>query len=178
MNTLPKDIIKLLLFKYLNSFDAINVICCCKFYYSMFHNEIDKLKKSCFAEMNKFIFSKKEIKQPRSYNGDVICICGQLLKKKNLLRHKKKNYCIATKQSLCTDDIMNDYCRFCSLKLLSWEKEYVLFHNGRQHMMYCAAINKMTQQLYWKSVKPKSKSYIDIIKENILYVYHSLLTVW
>ena len=169
METLPKDIIKLILFEYLDPFDAINCIYSSKTLYSKLNNEIDLLKKHCYCEMNKLVFPK-HIQQPRPFpRNDVICVCGELIKKKNLHKHKRKK-CLFGKK--INDDIMDDVCRFCGMKLLIWEQDVdilsrVTFLNGRQHMSHCAAICKNTRMCYWKEKRSVSKSYISSVSEYV-----------
>ena len=185
MENLPKDIFKLILFYYLSPFDAINLICINTTFYNKYQNNICLLKRNCYAEMNKIVgsFGKKLKKKTRLQvfpGQDTICICGVLLKGKNLYRHNKKCHM----QRMFPQVTMKDDCEYCGLKLLSWNYDiygnyYVTYHNGFDHMSYCAGIHKVTRSLYWKNEKHKHiKTYRAIIYEYMCYLYEKFTSVY
>lgn len=179
MRTLPKDIIKLILFKYLSPFDAINYINSDKIHYESLHNEKTKLKKSCYAEMNKKVLSK-DIRIPRKHFGkDVVCICGVLMKRKNLHKHKTKRKCQLRNSLLFESIEITSHCQFCGIRILTWNDDSVVYHNGIDHMLTCAVINQNTRRIYWRIVnKNKDTTYFSTIYQCACSLYKKCINIF
>ena len=180
MDKLPKDILNLIIFNYLDPFDAINFICTNTIFYGKLKGCLSLLRKHCYAEMNRKIISSKQIKIRRPFPGDyIVCICGVLLKRKNHYKHNKK--CLM-RSGLVPNKTMNDICQHCGLKLISWDQDeydhFLIYHYGIDHMINCAGINKITRDIYWRKQRQIHKSYIELGYDHLHFIYEKFCSLF